>query len=251
MKNAVTRAFVIPAIAFAAMAVNSQTCQVTITAESATAKTAARLSLSSAWAINQRTKKKYTSAGSGESLALGDLAPGSYKLYARKLGYKTTIRPIDLSCSDGPALFNLRMWEGNSREYVTDAVKEMRLDRITMIGNTDNGSRVVLPGEPYTIAKDCSQVRKTVSGGVLNGKVLSLPKPKYPPAAGAVRAGGAVSVQVLIDENGEVISASAVSGHPLLRASAESAAREAKFPPTLLSGCPVKVSGIITYNFVP
>lgn len=92
---------------------------------------------------------------------------------------------------------------------------------------------------------------KTISGGVVNGKATSLPKPPYPPAARAVRASGAVSVQVLIDENGRVVSANAVSGHPLLRAAAESAARGARFSPTQLSGQPVKVSGIITYNFVP
>lgn len=94
-------------------------------------------------------------------------------------------------------------------------------------------------------------VPKQISGGVLNGKATSLPKPPYPPAARAVRASGAVSVQVLIDERGNVVSASAVSGHPLLRQAAVSAARSAKFSPTQLSGQPVKVSGVITYNFVP
>ena len=94
-------------------------------------------------------------------------------------------------------------------------------------------------------------VPKQISGGVLNGKATSLPKPPYPPAARAVRASGAVSVQVLIDESGNVVSASAVSGHPLLRAAAVQAARGARFSPTMLSGQPVKVSGVITYNFVP
>jgi len=95
------------------------------------------------------------------------------------------------------------------------------------------------------------KVPKQISGGVLNGKATSLPKPPYPPAARAVRASGAVSVQVLIDESGNVVSASAVSGHPLLRAAAVQAARGARFSPTQLSGQPVKVSGVITYNFVP
>lgn len=92
---------------------------------------------------------------------------------------------------------------------------------------------------------------KTISGGVLNGRAISLPKPAYPAAARAVRASGAVQVQVLIDEEGRVVSASAAGGHPLLQAAAVSAARQARFSPTLLSGQPVKVSGIITYNFVP
>lgn len=91
---------------------------------------------------------------------------------------------------------------------------------------------------------------KTVSGGVLNGKATSLPPPSYPPAARAVGAGGTVSVQVLIDEQGNVISAAAVSGHPLLQGAATDAARQATFSPTLLSGQPVRVSGVITYTFV-
>jgi periplasmic protein TonB len=89
-----------------------------------------------------------------------------------------------------------------------------------------------------------------ISGGVVNGKATSLPKPPYPAAAKAVRAAGTVSVQVLIDEDGNVVSASATSGHPLLKAAAVQAARSARFSPTLLSGQKVKVSGIITYNFV-
>lgn len=92
---------------------------------------------------------------------------------------------------------------------------------------------------------------KTISGGVVNGKATSLPKPPYPAAARAVRAAGSVSVQVLIDESGRVVSASAASGHPLLQQAAVAAARQARFSPTVLSGQPVKVSGIITYNFVP
>ena len=92
---------------------------------------------------------------------------------------------------------------------------------------------------------------KTISAGVLNGKATSLPKPSYPPVARAAKASGTVVVQVTVDENGNVISASAVSGHPLLRASAVAAARAAKFSPTRLSGKPVKVTGVITYNFTP
>jgi TonB family protein len=91
--------------------------------------------------------------------------------------------------------------------------------------------------------------RAPISGGVLNGKAISLPQPAYPPAAKAVHASGTVNVQVTVDEKGNVTSASAVSGHPLLRAAATAAARQARFAPTKLSGEPVKVNGVITYNF--
>lgn len=89
-----------------------------------------------------------------------------------------------------------------------------------------------------------------ISGGVLNGKAISLPKPPYPPIAKAARASGTVTVQVTIDESGKVISARAVGGHPLLQQAAVQAAYGARFSPTQLSGQPVKVTGVITYNFV-
>jgi len=95
-----------------------------------------------------------------------------------------------------------------------------------------------------------TQTPTVIDGGVVNGKATSLPVPKYPAAALAVKASGTVKVQVTIDENGSVVSASAISGHPLLRAASEQAARRATFSPTLLAGQSVKVTGIITYNFI-
>jgi protein TonB len=89
-----------------------------------------------------------------------------------------------------------------------------------------------------------------ISGGVLNGKAVHLVTPPYPAIARSAHASGAVQVQVLIDENGNVISAHAMSGHPLLQAAAVAAARASKFTPTKLSGQPVKVNGVIIYNFV-
>ncbi len=89
-----------------------------------------------------------------------------------------------------------------------------------------------------------------VNGGLLNGKATSLPAPEYPAAALAVRAAGTVAIQITISEEGNVISATAMSGHPLLRAAAVEAARSATFAPPRLNGQPVKVSGVLTYNFV-
>lgn len=89
-----------------------------------------------------------------------------------------------------------------------------------------------------------------VSTGVLIAKVISLPQPPYPPIAKQIRAQGPVSVQILVDEQGKVISAQAVSGNPMLISAAKEAALRARFTPTLLNGQPVKVQGSIIYNFV-
>lgn len=85
--------------------------------------------------------------------------------------------------------------------------------------------------------------------GVINGRATSLPKPNYPATAVSMNVQGKVDVQVMIDESGKVVSASAVTGHPLLRSPAVAAARNARFSPTLLSNVPVKVTGVIVYNF--
>ncbi|HYO98927.1 MAG TPA: energy transducer TonB [Pyrinomonadaceae bacterium] len=92
--------------------------------------------------------------------------------------------------------------------------------------------------------------RAPISGGVLNGKAISKPQPAYPAIAKAARASGTVTVQVTVDESGKVVSARAAGGHPLLQQAAVQAAYQARFSPTLLSGQPVKVNGVITYNFV-
>jgi TonB family protein len=131
----------------------------------------------------------------------------------------------------------------------------------TKIDNTNNrvptpaASKTPRVDEPPKISVDdrptapAPNVPKIISGGLLNGRAISLPKPAYPPVARQAGASGAVTVQVLVDEDGRVISAHAVNGNPLLRGAAESAARGARFSPTMLSGQPVKVSGVITYNF--
>ncbi|MEP6741639.1 MAG: TonB family protein [bacterium] len=90
---------------------------------------------------------------------------------------------------------------------------------------------------------------RPVSGGVLNGTALSLPSPNYPETARRMRVAGVVSVEVVVDETGKVISAEASNGPPLLRDVAVQAALRARFSPTKLSGQPVKVSGLINYRF--
>lgn len=90
---------------------------------------------------------------------------------------------------------------------------------------------------------------KPVSGGILNGKAMTLPAPLYPETARRARTGGVVVVEVIVDVTGRVISAKAVEGPTMLQAAAETAARQARFSPTLLSGQPVRVSGKINYNF--
>jgi TonB family protein len=86
--------------------------------------------------------------------------------------------------------------------------------------------------------------------GVLNGKALRLKKPDYPVQARAAGVAGTVIVQVTINENGKVVRACALKGPPLLWSASERAAYDSEFAPTTLNGMPVKVTGVIVYNFV-
>jgi periplasmic protein TonB len=91
-----------------------------------------------------------------------------------------------------------------------------------------------------------NQKRGPISGGVLNGKAIYLPMPEVPPGD----ANGVVLVAVVVDEQGVVVDARAVSGPAHLHAAAVAAARLARFSPTLLMGEPVRVTGTLSYNFV-
>jgi protein TonB len=107
------------------------------------------------------------------------------------------------------------------------------------------------PPPPPTPAPTATPPPKkiTVSGGVLQGSAIRKVQPPYPPIAKAARASGAVQVQVTISEEGRVIDAQVIGGHPLLRDAALQAARQWVFKPTELSGVPVKVQGVLTFNF--
>lgn len=85
---------------------------------------------------------------------------------------------------------------------------------------------------------------------LLASKIISKPAPPYPALAKQIGVHGSVTVQFLIDEQGHVVNAKATNGHPLLQSAAVQAAYKATFTPTVLSGKPTTVTGVITYNFV-
>lgn len=155
----------------------------------------------------------------------GSLASGQYNVELTRSNSKWRIKHGLLRLTNGENI------------YIAD---KSEVDIENLNANTEPS-----PDEP----EDSTSSIRTISGGVLNGKAKSLPKPAYPPIAKQVGAHGTVIVQVLVDEKGNVVTAKAISGHPLLQASAVAAARAAKFTPTLLNGKPVKVRGVINYNF--
>lgn len=117
-------------------------------------------------------------------------------------------------------------------------------------GGTGDTPVVNLPDPPPAPTPKPEPPKVLKVSRVLNSQALSLPPPNYPQIARNIRVQGTVIVQVLIDEKGNVVTAKATSGHPLLIPEAQKAALRARFSPTLLGDNPVKVQGVITYNFV-
>jgi protein TonB len=103
------------------------------------------------------------------------------------------------------------------------------------------------PPEPPPVMPPTTE---RVPSTVLVSKAISLPQPPYPLMAKQIRLQGAVNVQILVSEEGKVVSAQVVSGNGMLSSAAKDAAMRARFTPTILNGQPVKIQGVITYNFV-
>jgi TonB family protein len=103
--------------------------------------------------------------------------------------------------------------------------------------------------QPQTTANAEPNADAPTEGGILNSKAEKLPAPKYPAEARSTHAFGEVQVKVLVDETGKVISAEALFGPESLKQAAVDAARLARFKPMIVDGVPVKVSGILTYDF--
>lgn len=106
-----------------------------------------------------------------------------------------------------------------------------------------------LTSVPPKTETDATPKMQRVSGGVLQGNATRKVQPPYPAIAKAAGAEGAVQVSVTVNEVGEVTAASTINGHPLLKEAALDAARQWKFKQTELNGKPVKVQGVLTFNF--
>ncbi len=131
-----------------------------------------------------------------------------------------------------------------------NAVKQTRFIPGLRRGQPADAPLVVTLVIKGTQPSPASSELKVIKGDLKNGQAIYLPKPKYPSKARDYRVEDNVSIQVSIDESGGVVSVRAKSGHPLLLKAAATAACNAQFSPTLAGGVPMKVSGLITYNFV-
>jgi outer membrane biosynthesis protein TonB len=186
--------------------------------------------------VNLATKKKQSFSVQTNSPQLPNIIEGNYKVAVKKNGFKSTNKQIEVDCRyaniEGVFSEVIFLWKGKTTQTV-----EMNSSVMNAVGHSESFE---------TQQQESSKQNQTV-----NGKAVVLKKPSFPIAARAVKATGAVSVQVVINELGEVIFAEAKSGHPLLRSAAVGAAKGSQFLPTILNGNPIKVTGFVVYNFTP
>ena len=179
---------------------------------------------------NSKTQKKIKTWLKTGNPFFPKIIKDDYEAVVSFPGYKTTSKKFSLNCgavnTENVATEVIFLWEGNPKETVS----------------MNFGS--------FSVGDDSSAPQQFKMDSPLASRPGTIiATPVYPPAALAVRATGAVRVQVLLDELGRVVAAEALDGHPLLRQAAENAARASKFTSTLLNGLPVRVSGVIVYNF--
>lgn len=111
---------------------------------------------------------------------------------------------------------------------------------------------VVATGGCATSAEAWAEINRGlfIRGAVLQSKAISKPQPLYPAAAKVARISGTVAIQIIVSDEGKVIAALPISGHPFLQQAAVKSACRVRFSPVMLSGRPIKTAGVITYNFV-
>jgi TonB family protein len=148
--------------------------------------------------------------------------------YASKLDFDSAIADFDKAIQFDPLLKNAHYNRGSAFSRKGDEAR----------------ARADFATEKLLFPQQANALR------VLNGRALNLVKPSYPAEARRAHASGRVVVRVVINEEGKVIAASVISGHPLLMAVCVDAAKNSLFTPTILAGKPIEVTGVIQYNFI-
>jgi TonB family protein len=128
-------------------------------------------------------------------------------------------------------------WDGAPQFYYARSPALVGPTEI-MLDETENQPPPPPPAKDLKVAK-----------GITAGNALTKVTPIYPPMAKQMKASGEVQVEITIDENGRVIQAKAISGHPMLRAAAEDAARKWVFRPMRVDGKSMKQRDVLTFNF--
>jgi hypothetical protein len=178
---------------------------------------------------NSKSKAKKSLTLTAATRVFENLEEGNYRISLSKAGYKEKKKEINLECvfADDKNNFveNVYLWKEKTNSGSETDLLETKVE-------SKNSTETV----NKDAIKDVSQSKNLVSKSEKTA---------------VARAIGKVTVRVLIDTDGNIVSAKALDGNKLLRDAAVKAARQSKLAPTMLGGSPIQVTGDIIYNFVP
>ncbi|MBZ5666558.1 MAG: TonB family protein [Acidobacteriia bacterium] len=117
----------------------------------------------------------------------------------------------------------------------------------TVVSANDNKLSGLISAAPNLPKPTLATLR--ISQGVSQGLVIKRVQPKYPQAALAVHAQGAVQIEATITKEGIVTNLKVLSGDPVLARAALEAVRQWRYKPYYLDGDPVEIQTQITINF--
>jgi TonB family protein len=172
------------------------------------------------------------------------------------LSVKDFDKALELNPSDSMAFLNRGVAlekMGETRKAISDYQKAVDLDPANEVAKTNlkHLKDLVAAAEAAEAAKNVPAAPPDfVMLGVLSAvNATKMVTPLYSVIAQRTLVEGKVVVDIELDEAGNVVSAKASSGHQMLRASAEDAAKKSKFNPGMYNNRPIKAKAQIIYNF--
>lgn len=180
--------------------------------------------------------KNFSSAVADFDKAI-ELNPKESMMYFNRGDLHEKMGNLDKAISDYQKAFDL----DNSNEPAKANLQRLKAEH----SNT-------LPKTTIEVSSSSSENATTptiLNVGSLNELAINLALPVYSAIDRQRNLQGVVTVQVMLDEKGKVISAKAIAGPASLRSISEAAALKSRFKPALISNRPVKAIGIINYNF--
>jgi periplasmic protein TonB len=121
-------------------------------------------------------------------------------------------------------------------------------DTLAVASGDDSKLSGLMSSAPSSLAKPTLATIR-ISQGVSQGLVIKRVQPKYPSAALAIHAEGAVQIEATIDKEGSVTNLKVLSGNSVLARAAVEAVRQWRYKPYYLNGQPVEIQTQITVNF--
>jgi TonB family protein len=166
--------------------------------------------------------------------------------YKLKKNEQTGVARIFLTGLDVYSVSAMKVLPGASEKSISTFLDSFKLIEKSQI---DELAEPPPPPPPMPRKPEAREGTVKASGGPILDKAIKKVEPDYPPIAKAAGAEGKVMVNITTSEDGKVIGAEIIEGHPLLRDSALKAVKQWEFKPTELSGVRVKVVAVLTFDF--